>query len=92
VLVAIDIPDACQVYSPALTDLPPGWETMPTSSAAQMFGGAWITSASSLAMAVPSVIIPDERNILLNPSHPDYAKVTMAIIRPFVYDERMKKP
>ena len=91
VLVAIDMPDSSAVYRPALDELPDGWDAMPTSGAAQAYGAAWINSVSSLAMAVPSVITPEERNILLNPIHPDYAKVEMRVVRPFLYDERMLK-
>lgn len=43
------------------------------------------------AMAVPSVLMPEEHNVQLNPNHADYARVTMGIVRPFNFDERMLK-
>lgn len=90
-LVAVDLPEESEIYRPALEDLPAGWDAMPTSSAAQSFGAAWVKSGSSLAMAVPSVIAPEECNVLVNPSHLDFARVTMNVVRPFDYDQRMRK-
>jgi RES domain-containing protein len=91
VLVAIDIPDSSAVYCPTMDELPAGWDAMPTSGAAQGFGVAWISSGSSVAIAVPSVIAPEEHNVLLNPVHPDFAKVGMSVVRRFLYEERMLK-
>lgn len=91
VLVAIDIPDSCSIYRPTLDELPVGWDAMPTSSAAQAFGARWIRSGSSLLMQVPSVITPEECNILFNPQHSDFALLGMNIVRPFSFDGRMMK-
>lgn len=91
VLVALDIPDSSTIYRPVVEELPVGWDVLPNSSIAQAFGGAWVQSGSSLVMEVPSVITPEECNLLLNPNHPDFAQVTMSIIRPFDFDGRMLK-
>jgi len=42
-------------------------------------------------MRVPSVILPEENNMIINPLHPDYAQVTLTVVRPFVFDQRMYK-
>lgn len=91
VLVAIDMPAGVTIYAPGLSALPIGWDAMPTSGAAQIFGGAWLARGAELAMKVPSVIIHEEANVILNPHHPDYAKVKLTIIRPFTYDARLFK-
>lgn len=91
VLAAIDIPETSLFYRPGLEELPIGWDAMPTSSAAQAFGAAWIRSGSALVMEVPSVVTPEECNVLLNPRHSDFALVEMNIIRPFNFDERMTR-
>lgn len=44
---------------------------------------------SSLALIVPSRVIPLERNVLLNPRHPAMAEVTVALTEPFVFDDRL---
>ena len=52
-------------------------------------GDAWLASQSSLAVIVPSRVIPLERNLLLNPRHPAMAGVTVAVAEPFVFDDRL---
>jgi RES domain-containing protein len=90
-LVAIDIPDDTAIYDPGIAGLPAGWDAMPTSAAAQAFGGAWLAKGTELAMKVPSAIVPEEANVILNPHHPDYAKVVLSIVRPFTFDARLFK-
>jgi RES domain-containing protein len=52
-------------------------------------GDAWLRSISSLALFVPSRVIPLERNVLLNPRHPAMAEVRVALTEPFVFDDRL---
>jgi len=49
-------------------------------------------SGSSLALEVPSVLATDEKNILLNPSHPDFSKVTIGAPVAFFFDPRLLDP
>lgn len=90
VLVAIDVPDA-MVIQPALTDLPIGWADLPASGGAQEFGRRWLQSNTELVMLVPSAIIPESSNALINPTHPAYAGVQLNIVRDFTFDARMFK-
>ena len=55
----------------------------------QVIGSGWIRNATALATAVPSVIIPEERNILLNPLHGDYRSLVWSEPRPFRFDLRL---
>lgn len=89
VLVAIDLPDDCDICMPDLDALPAGWDDLPTSLAAQRFGAAWLRRAGQLALKVPSAIVREESNLILNPLHPDYARVALNITRPFVFDRRL---
>jgi RES domain-containing protein len=91
VLVAVDLPDSSALYTPSIAELPIGWDTVPTSAVAASFGGAWLASASALAMIVPSAIVPEESNVVINTRHPDYAHVELTIVRPFTLDGRMFK-
>lgn len=58
-------------------DLPEGWDASPGNSITQDIGDLWLSDAPSLALAVPSVVVPRERNILINPDHPDFTKITV---------------
>ncbi len=64
--------------------------TVPTSvTACQVSGATWIRAGNQLAIRVPSVIIPDEYNVLLNPNHTAYASVPWSEPRPFNFDPRL---
>ncbi|MES2262069.1 MAG: RES domain-containing protein [Pseudomonadota bacterium] len=91
VLVAVDILDTSALFEPGMAALPSGWDAMPTSDAAQAFGGNWLAGGRELGLKVPSAIVPEEANVILNPHHPDYVQVTLSVIRPFTFDERMFK-
>ena len=92
VLVAIDVPDdeALRIQ-PALPHLPAGWADLPPSGGSQEFGNAWLQSGSELVMFVPSAIIPESVNALINPAHRAYAQVSLEIVRDFTFDARMFK-
>ena len=51
-------------------------------------GKQWIVHAQSLAVRVPSVLIPEEDNVLLNPFHDDYASLRWDS-KPFDWDHRL---
>ena len=90
-LVAVDVPDHHRLYEPGTAALPAGWDDLPTSVAAQVFGRAWLALRANLAMKVPSAIVNEEANVVINPLHPDYGDVELSIVRPFTFDSRMFK-
>ena len=65
-------------------------EAIPADPAA--FGDAWLASRRSAMLSVPSVIVPESRNLLLNVAHPDAERARIASIRPFAFDERLWRP
>ncbi|HWL52476.1 MAG TPA: RES family NAD+ phosphorylase [Chthoniobacteraceae bacterium] len=72
-----------------LTPLPDGWQEMPVSRSSQQAGDRWIAEQRSVALEVPSTLVPDESNLLLNPAHPDFGKVTIGPPEPFAFDARL---
>ena len=58
-------------------------------SVPRAWGDAWLLSGESLIAEVPSVIVPEESNLLLNPRHPALGEVMAEIVRPWVYDTRL---
>lgn len=70
----------------AEADLPRNWRFDPAPTKLRRMGDAWVDSAVSVALCVPSVVIPAERNFLLNPKHPDFVKVKIGKPLPFRYD------
>jgi len=70
-------------------DLPHNWQANPAPSRLKVIGDAWAESNASVALRVPSSVIPAEFNFLLNPKHVDFAKVRIGEPEPFRYDARL---
>jgi RES domain-containing protein len=70
-------------------DLPDDWRARPTSPGARAVGDAWLEARASAALSVPSVLVPPERNLLLDPRHPRFDEVRIAAPLGFRFDERL---
>lgn len=92
-LVEIIIPDDVWGSAQACdhTTAPVGWDAEPASKTSSDYGITWSRSNASLLLRVPSVIVPEEQNVLINPRHPDLAKITARKVRKWLYDPRMLK-
>lgn len=90
VLVAIDLPDdpALGLDVPEIR-LPKSWNDMPTSTSAAEFGTAFLKQGSHLYMRVPSTIVQEATNLVINPLHPAYQRVRLEVVRSFSFDPRM---
>ena len=90
-LVQIEIPDVVWagafVFDPAKYV---GWDALPAGKTSMDFGTAWAASMNSLLALVPSVVIPEEMNVLMNSRHADMAKVKATKIRRWTYDHRTR--
>lgn len=72
-----------------LSDLPSNWREYPAPPRLQEIGTQWLSSNSSLALIVPSAVNPFDKNILLNPSHPQMKNVKIESPKTFDFDPRM---
>ena len=91
-LVRIDVPDdlwnARRSATPASLDI--GWNAVPAGKVSLDFGDAWLKDAASpLVLEVPSVIVPEESNVLLNARHPQMSRVKASKLRLWQYDGRL---
>jgi formylglycine-generating enzyme required for sulfatase activity/RES domain-containing protein len=73
-----------------------GWDSAPTPEHAEnqfadtrAWGDDWLLGLDSLLAEVPSVIVPEETNLLLNPRHPAHGELKAEIVRPWFYDARL---
>jgi RES domain-containing protein len=71
--------------------LPDDWRSSPPPLALQEIGAAWLREARSAALAVPSAIVPSERNFLLNPAHPEFPRLRRDPPYPFPLDPRLMR-
>lgn len=87
-LIELVLPPSAPVADVSGLRFPDNWRE--DDAATQAIGDAWIASGSSLGLWVPSYVEPMERNLLLNPAHPDYAAIVLKIERhPFTFDPRL---
>lgn len=91
VYFAVNLPDALSIEQVALNDLPADWRAYPPPESLQDFGAAWFTRHASAVLTVASAVIPEENNILLNPLHPDFAKISWTSPKPFQWDPRLRR-
>jgi RES domain-containing protein len=93
-LVEISIPD--QVWTMAqretASSLPVGWEAQPAERTSIGFGSAWLRSKNSAILLVPSAIVAEEFNVLINPAHPESAGISAKKMRKWLYDSRLRVP
>lgn len=89
VLLELRVPDGASRESVTLSDLPDRWQD--DVAITQERGRRWIESSRSLALQVPSAIVPEESNLVLNPAHPEWGQVDVRVVRPFHFDRRMYK-
>jgi RES domain-containing protein len=87
---SIDLPDASIERFDAAA-LPRNWADQPAPPALQAIGDAWVASARSLALRVPSAVVPGEDNVLVNPRHPDFASVALTAGHRYRFDQRLLK-
>jgi len=85
VIAAADIPSSL-ISKP--DRFPLDWRSIPSGDATRALGKAWLKSAESPALRVPSAVILGEFNYLLNPLHPDFAKIKLHPPQPFAFDAR----
>lgn len=90
-LVEIEVPD--EVLAPAEVatsgSLPVGWDAEPAGRVSISFGSQWAQSQRTALLLVPSVIVPEENNLLINPAHPDAKGIKARKVRKWLYDPRM---
>lgn len=88
-LCSVELPDQ-SVLILEEDSLPPDWQSDPVPESTQRIGDGWVAGKASLALTVPSTIIPMQRNYLINPEHPDYAALVRRVRQePFKFDPRL---
>jgi len=71
--------------------LPADWRRNPAPPELAGIGDRWVEQAHSAVLAVPSAIVEEETNYLLNPAHPDFVRIRIGSPRPFEFDRRLVK-
>jgi RES domain-containing protein len=89
VSIAGEIPDNLAIRHIAIEALPPNWNDLTLQPVTQTIGTQWVTAGHSAVLRVPSVVIPQESNYVLNPHHPEFSAITWSAPEPFSLDRRL---
>jgi RES domain-containing protein len=89
--IQVNVPTEVEIDYLEVAQLPLDWRNIPAPSALAQMGDLWFRSGRTAILAVPSVVIPIEYNYLVNPSHPDFAKLTIESPQPFELDPRLSQ-
>ncbi|MBI5577365.1 MAG: RES family NAD+ phosphorylase [Deltaproteobacteria bacterium] len=90
VAIPADIPESVRIETIDISTLPMHWRgSAPYPRRCQTLGDAWVVSKRTAVLAVPSVVVPMERNYLLNPAHPDFRKLVIGKPDIFRFDGRL---
>ena len=87
VLLTIEVPD--DVISLDTELLPENWKESPEPHVLKQIGNSFLQKNEHLLMKVPSALVPEEYNYLVNPRNPNIEKVKIKAKTPFNFDERI---
>ncbi len=91
-VMVIYIPDDVKRSGISVSELPVDWHLHNEDAQlkCRFFGDKWVMDNESAVLAVPSAIIKNENNILINPNHDDFRKIKIIDTEPFFFDPRIK--
>jgi RES domain-containing protein len=84
----IDVPDDLEREIIGRSQLVPVWRE-PENPRCKAIGDAWVARGRVPVLFVPSAIVPEETNVLINPAHGDAARITVVSDRPYMFDSRL---
>ncbi len=88
-IARLEIPDAAIPKQILINDLPVNWRDYPAPRELAELGTNWVLENDSLLLRVPSVVVANEYNMLINPEHPNSGDVTITHIESFAFDPRL---
>ena len=89
--IPVEIREDIAVDAVEVETLPASWRTFPAPPALALIGAQWFRTARTPVLSVPSVVIPHERNFVLNPAHREFTQIVIGRSEPFSFDPRMWK-
>lgn len=88
-LISIEIPDDVPIQEFSLKELPSDWKSVPHAHSTQLIGDQFILESNSAVLKVPSVVVQDEFNYLINPGFIKTNAIIVKDIQPFDFDMRL---
>lgn len=88
-LISIEIPDDLHIHELASENLPSDWKLLPYTHATQTIGDEFIADGIYAVLKVPSAVVQDEYNYLINPALIGTQQIKIRSIESFNFDERL---
>lgn len=88
--VEIEIPDEITLLEVSVEDLPEDWDAKPPTLTTQTIGDDFVNYHEAAILKVPSSIVPQEFNYLINPNHQDASKIRVLSTSKMIFDSRLK--
>jgi len=89
-IVVIEIPDDISVTTIPIQKLKPGWRDFRDYSICQLLGNKWFDGQETCLLKVPSAVIPESHNYVINTLHPDFSRIKIIQVSDLVPDERIE--
>ena len=89
VYVELNIPDDLEILSLDSHKLPKQWDSKPPIKSTQLIGDEFVVQNEAAILKVPSCIVPQEFNYLVNPFHKNAKKIKLINATPVVFDDRL---
>lgn len=89
--VEIEIPDEIEILELQADDLPMYWDSRPPVLETQFIGDDFVQQNTAAVLKVPSCIVTQEYNYLINPHHPESSKIIIKSINRFLFDQRLQQ-
>jgi RES domain-containing protein len=91
VYASIDIPHEVLPETLEIAALPENWFRYPPPPECQLAGDSWVRRGETVALIVPSAVARIEKNVLLNPAHPDFGRLVIGDVEPMAIDDRLTR-
>jgi RES domain-containing protein len=88
-MVEIDVPQDIKIFEVEIRDLPSNWDLKPPLKITQSIGDDFVKDGKAAILKVPSCIVPQEYNYLINPNHSDAKRFNVVKQTPLKFDERL---
>ena len=88
VKICVEVPDG---LTSDVGALPANWRRGRALDETRAVGDRWLGAGETLLLRLPSVVIPEESNYLLNPRHPDFGQLAIGEAESFLFDPRLKR-
>ena len=88
-LIIINIPAEITHSLVRLKDLDKDWSDYKNLAKTQRLGDKWLLKKENLILKVPSAIIPEEFNYLIDPAHPQFSQIKIIRTEDFIFDDRL---